>query len=307
MLRKLIRFYNRNVKKIWTVIIVLVFLFSVRNILNDFYKNRNAEIAKRNQNKVVKQDNYEKHSESLVSGKKVSENYQDKFGKLIDEFLKHCINHEPESAYTLLSNDCKSVFYQTEEIFQKKYYEKRFKGDKKYNFQSWTSDNEYVYLVKVFDNMLTTGKSSEKGYIEDYITVVKEGEEYRLNVNAFINKKIRDKKVSISEGISIKVKNSFIFMDYEIAEFEIINKSNNELVVDSKERTDSIYLLDDTNIKFEALTYENEESEFKVYPNEKKKIKIKYTNPYRDNKSVKKFIFDDVRVNGEVKKIEIEI
>ena len=306
-MRKLIRFYNRNVKKIWTFIIVVVFLFLFRNILNDFYKNRNAEMLKKNQNKVVKEDNYEKQSESLVSGKKVSKNYQDKFGKLIDEFLKHCINHEPESAYVLLSNDCKSVFYQTDEIFQKKYYEKRFKGDKKYNFQSWTSDNEYVYLVKVFDNMLTTGKSSEDGYIEDYITVVKEGEEYRLNVNAFINKKIRDKKISVSEGISIKVMNSFIFMDYEIVEFEIINKSNNELLLDSNEKTDNIYLLDDTNIKFEALTYENEGIEFKVYPNEKKKIKIKFTNPYRDNKSVKKIIFDDVRVNGEVKKIEIEV
>ena len=304
---KIIRFYNRNVKKIWTVVIVVALFFVLRNVLNEFYKNKNNEVSKKNQNIVIKEDNYEKQSESLVSGKKVSENYQDKFGKLIDNFLKYCTNHEPERAYGLLSNNCKSILYQTEEIFEKKYYEKRFRGDKKYNFQSWTSNDQYIYLVKVFDNMLTTGKSSEKGHIQDYITVVKEGEEYKLNINGFVNKKIRDRKISISEGVSIKVKNSFIFMDYEIAEFEIINNSSNELILDTMEKTDSIYLMDDSNIKFEGLTYENEKSEFRIYPNEKKIINIKFTNPYRDNKKTKKYIFEDIRYNGEFKKIEIEV
>ena len=306
-MRKIIRFYNKNVRKIWTIIIVVAFLFLIRNILNEAYKNKNEELNEKGKNIIIKEENYEKQSESLVSGKKVSEKYQDKFGNLIDSFLKYCINHEPEKAYGLLSNNCKTLLYPTEEIFEKKYYMNKFKGDKKYTFQSWTSNEQYIYLIKVYENMITTGLSNEKSFITDYITVVKQGEDYKININGFVNKKARNLEVIVCDDISMRVKNSFIFMDYEIVEFEIANNTDNDLILDTKEKMDSIYLVDDTNIKFSALVYENEENDFIIESNKNKKINLKFNNPYRDTKEVKKFVFDNIRIKGENKKIEINL
>ncbi len=304
---KLFRFYNRNNKKIWTVVIIIAFIFLLRNTLNQFYKDKNKEVSDKKENIVIKDDKYENQSESLVSGKKVSENYQDKFGKLVDSFLIYCTNHEPERAYGLLSNDCKSILYPTQEVFQKKYYNNRFNGDKKYSFKSWTSNDQYVYLVKVFDNMLATGKSSDKDYMQDYITVVKEGNDYKLNIDNFVGKKVRNKEIKVDTDLSIEVKYSEIFMDYEITEFVVKNYSNNIVIMDSRKNSDTVYLVDSSNIKFEALTYENGENDFRIYPNEEKKIRIKYTNPYRDKKKTEKYIFSDVYFNGKVKNIEIDL
>ena len=146
-MRNIIRFYNQNRMKIFIILLAIIFIFVIIQLLNSLEaekvenKNSNVNTAE------VQEKNYDKESESIVSGKYVSGTYKQEFGNLIDSFLSYCKNHEPEKAYELLSQDCKNVLYPTLEFFKEAYYNDIFSGDKMYSFQSWTSRDTYIYLV----------------------------------------------------------------------------------------------------------------------------------------------------------------
>ncbi len=296
----LIRFYNQNRERIWLAIIFIVFIVLIVNVLNSIYKDKAEEQKKQNassSNNQVK--DYTHESKSLVSENDVPEYYKKDFGNLIDNFLTYCKNHEPEKAYDLLSQSCKEILYQNnEKIFEEQYYEPRFSKDKSYSFQSWTSGETYVYMVKIFDNMLATGNGGSEKYIQDYISIVKEDELYRLNTEGLVAKVDRNKEVS-SDGVTFTIMNSAIYMDYEIATFVVKNETQYDILIDSREKTDTMYAVDGNNISFEAMAFENSDDDFIVPYGEEKVIKIKFSNPYRDRNNAVKYVFSDVYMDAE--------
>lgn len=293
---KVFRLYNQNRIKVWITILILIFAIVIIRTLNEIYKgdkDQNNTIAENvTENKV----SYENQSKSLVSGGTVSETHQDEFGKLIDNFLTYCKNHEPEKAYGLLSQDCKNILYPNEKIFEQQYYKNKFTGEKKYSFQSWTSNETYIYFVKIFNNMLATGTGSSENYIQDYISIVKENDTYKLNVNGFVGKAQR-KAEKNKDGLTIKVNYSEIYMDYEIVNVTVKNNTENTVLLDSRKSTATTYLLDANDNKFEAMLYENSEDELTINSGEEKEIKIKFSNPYREKMNAKEYVFSDIYMN----------
>ena len=287
------RLYNQNRRNVWVAILVIIFVLLIIRTLNVIYrdaKNQDNTIVKNNTENEV---SYKNQSESLVSGGSVSEAHQEQFGKLIDNFLTYCKNHEPEKAYGLLSEDCKNILYPNETIFEQQYYKNKFTSEKKYSFQSWTSKDTYIYRVKIFNNMLATGTGNSEKYIQDYISIVKENDSYKLNVNGFVGKVQRNKEAS-KKGVTIKVNNSEIYMDYEIINITVKNSTENTILLDSRKNSNSIYEIDANNNEFEAITYENSEDDFIVEPGEEKQIKIKFSNPYREQMTAIKYVFSDI-------------
>ena len=293
---KVFRLYNQNRIKVWITILILIFAIVIIRTLNEIYKgdkDQNNTIAENiTENKV----SYENQSKSLVSGGTVSETHQDEFGKLIDNFLTYCKNHEPEKAYGLLSQDCKNILYPNEKIFEQQYYKSKFTGEKKYSFQSWTSKETNIYLVKIFKNMLATGTGSSENYIQDYISIVKENDTYKLNVNGFVGKAQR-KAEKNKDGLTIKVNYSEIYMDYEIVNVTVKNNTENTVLLDSRRSTATTYLLDVNDNKFEAMLYECSEDDLIINPGEEKEIKIKFSNPYREKVNAKEYVFSDIYMN----------
>ena len=287
------RLYNQNRRNVWVAILVIIFVLLIIRTLNGIYRD-----AKNQDNTIVKNTtenevSYKNQSESLVSGGSVSEAHQEQFGKLIDNFLTYYKNHEPEKAYGLLSEDCKNILYPNETIFEQQYYKNKFTSEKKYSFQSWTSKDTYIYRVKIFNNMLATGTGNSEKYIQDYISIVKENDSYKLNVNGFVGKVQRNKEAS-KKGVTIKVNNSEIYMDYEIINITVKNSTENTILLDSRKNSNSIYEIDANNNEFEAITYENSEDDFIVEPGEEKQIKIKFSNPYREQMTAIKYVFSDI-------------
>lgn len=313
----ILRFYNQNRIKIWIIVILIIFGFTIIQILNNAIKenekNQENVIGKSNEVNVSK---YTKESESIVSGGNVGQNYQDEFGDLLDNFLKYCINEDYDKAYDLLSDDCKETLYKSEDLFITGYCKNKFTKIKKYNFQSWSSSNGiYIYLVKIFDDMLTTGKDNTQNYIQDYLTIVKENDSYKINVGGFIGKNNINKKIS-KNGITINVPNSYIYMDYQIYDLTISNTTKNTICISSKEQND-IYLIDENETKFDALVSENAMDDFVLKSGEKKNIKIKFNASYRANLKIQNVMFekvikdyDNFKINNEYKdfeQIEIEL
>ena len=273
---------------------------------NSMYKKRSEDRNKEIQSGEYIQK-YHNESESMVSGGYVPDSVREDFGDLIDSFFNYCKNHEPEKAYGLISNDCKQLLYPTEEVFEEQYYKNKFKADKLYSFQSWTASDTYIYLVKIFDNMLATGSGSSQEYIQDYVSVVKENGEYKLNINSYIGRVSIAKKYS-KDGLTIEVLDRYIFMDYGIYSLKIQNNSGSTVLLDSMEETNKTYVVDEDNIKSEAMLYENTKDDLTIIPNTEKEIQIKFSDVYQEKNMIEKMVFEDVRVDLDMKmKIEIDI
>ena len=187
---KLLRFYNQNRKKLWFIVAIIVFVLIIIQLLNSVAKQQNEEKIRQteiNKNQETTLNNvvsYDKQSEAIISNDNVSKNVKNTNGQLLDKFFTYCVNHKPEEAYELLSTDIKNNMYQSEAIFESLYYQSKFEGNKQYSFQAWTTrgDSSNTYKVKIFDDILSTGKA-DSGYVEDYVTVIKEDDNYKLNIN----------------------------------------------------------------------------------------------------------------------------
>ncbi len=295
-MHRLLRFYNQNRMKIWALILGVIFILLVIQVFNSIARKDREE-----QNREILEEettlsnvvSYDKQSESIISEEDVPEQYREDFGNVIEQFFTYCIQHEPQKAYNLLSQDTINTLYPTEELFENLYYTEKFKGNKEFSYQNWIKSGKlYIYQVKIFDNMLTTGKANNT-YYEDYVTIIPEEGEYKLNINQLIGVKNIYQKYS-SDELDITVKDSQVFMDYEIYSFEIKNKTDKTILLDTREDTDSTYLLDDVNNQYSALLYENNEEELIIQPGENKTISIRFSDVYREGIVITQIHFSDI-------------
>ena len=311
---KLLRFYNQNRKKLWFIVAIIVFVLIIIQLLNNVAKQQNQEEIKQmksNENKETTLNNvvsYDKQSEAIISGGSVSKNVKNRNGELLDKFFTYCVNHNPEKAYELLSTDIKNNMYQSEALFENLYYKSKFEGNKQYSFQAWTtrSNSSNTYQVKIFDDMLSTGKV-DSGYVEDYVTVIKEDDTYKLNISNYIGKnRIMSEvtKVKQNDSISMQVINQYIYKDYQIFDVAVRNDSNSAILLDTRENTKATYLVDSNGIKYEAILYENNINDLTIDSNQVKKIQIKFNVVNRDDLEVKSINFDNIVLNYEQYKLK---
>ena len=247
---------------------------------------------------------YYEESKSIISDENVNKKYRDYYGEAIDEFYTLCVNHNPQDAYELLSDKMKILEYPTEDIFEKEYYNSKFEGNKQYSFQSWITGEKDIYIVRIYDNMLESGKSSDNEAIEDYVTIVPYGDKFKLNINSYVETMNLEKSGS-NNSIKIKAKSADLYIDYAIYTFEVKNNTENTIFLDSRKTNDTIYLSSGGNKRFEGFLYENNDEEFKIEPMQFKTVKIKFNISYRFNKKIKYIFFNNIINNDEVSKVLI--
>lgn len=295
---KLYRYINKNFVKIIIIIIVVIFLLSMIAIINNLSgesrKRKNEDVIENQIAKNNLNNTYENESKSMVSQGDMSIEKQKSLGETVDSFLKYCINGDYQNAYNLLSSDCKTVLYPNLDLFIQSYCDK-FSGNKQYSFQSWTSKNSYIYYVKIFDNMLSTGKDYNS-YVEEYISVVSENQEYKVNVNGFLGKKDINKSAE-KNNIKINVLESDIYMNYQTFKVKIENYTDYTIMLDSLEDVNSVYVVDNNQAKFESLLSELNKEDLIVNSNKYKILDIKFSNKYRDDVSIDKIVFNSVIPN----------
>ena len=144
-----------------------------------------------------------------------------------------------------------------------------------------------------------------KKYIQDYFSIVQENDDYKLNINSFIGKVNVNKNVN-KDNVTITVKNKYVYMDYSIYTIDIKNDSSNTVVLDSRKKAATTYIVDENNVNFEALLYENDSSDFSIEPNSEKQIQVKFSDSYRDSIKYEKMVFSDICLDG-INKISLEL
>lgn len=300
-MNKFISWYNSNRRRFWTIVIIVILIFAVIRITDEFLKQRQND---RNQNtnrvdinsslnSISMQDN-----KSVITGQKMTEEQVDSL-KILDDFASLCSANKFNEAYNLLSEDCKSEMYPTVNNFKNNYYNKVFAGKEKIvSADNWIGN---IYKVQFADNPLASGTYTSENVVEDYITIVTDNEGNRkLNINSFIRKQSLNKEQETS-NITVKVLEKYAYMDYEIYTFEITNNTNSSILLNNNSASgEAMYVEDANGIRYSAYTHELSEAYLKLASKETRKIKIKYYNKYGSNKEIKSVVFGRVILDYEV-------
>lgn len=313
-MNRIMRIWNRNRRKILIIIMVMVFLFGFLQLLNFLEKNK-KEKTEENHIEIENIEQIVTNSliteQSTITGEILDSNKLKKDRQIIETFFDYCNNGDVGKAYNLLSEDCKKEMYTDEESFKNAYYLKAFSDGKKiYTMENWIGN---TYKVNLKENILETGNSTDYAR-QDLITIIKQGNEEKLNINNYIGKK-KINKIKEVKDINIEVIEEQKYKDYTVYAIEVDNKSDERIALDDLVNIESIYVQDKNDIQYPAFTNEISQAQLVVGPKVKKGIKIKFYNSYSSTKKINKLVFsrvnfdynDETNQNNNFLKIEIDI
>ena len=186
---KLLRYWNQNKRKIIITIAVIAFVFIIIQVANQIVKKQNADKINNNRtNTISKVTDLQKPTRSTITGQNVSETVTKENTDIIKTFVDYCNNNQTQKSYELLSNDCKEEFNNNINEFINDYYNRIFKTKKTYNLELlYTEAGSYTYKITYYeDNLLATGGTGANNNFEDYITIINQDGERKLNINNFI-------------------------------------------------------------------------------------------------------------------------
>lgn len=308
MLNNLIRKYNRNRREIWIVVVIIAFIIGFRYALTSYMKNdrigssNNATTYFPNNN----QNDYPILNNKIYEDKNVSKNSEE-ISNTIKTFIEYCNNRQVEEAYDMLSEDTKYNLYKSKTEFVKNYYITFFKTKKIYNMQAWiTSGGYYTYKVEFDEDLLSTG-GADSNKIEEYYTVVKENEKYKININRYIGN-IEINKITEKNNVKITVLSKNIYLDNIEYKIKVENLSNNTIVLDTKNTKRTTALMDSNNFEYPAYMYKLLENDLTVYSGETKEINIQFNQQYNAKYYNTKIVFNNFNLdNNSNKKTIFEV
>lgn len=287
-MNKFVRFYNQNKEQLFITLIIIVMIITVIQILNRFAKNDKEEENIINNQEVVSEQQQiaEDSKQSVISNNKVDEDEFKAESRVIDNFIKYCNNGKVEQAYNLLTDECKQNIYPTVNDFANNYVSKMFKTYKTYSIQNYI-DN--TYIIRLTEDMLSTGKSNNGVAYQDYFTI----QNNKLNINEYLGRKTINSSGE-SNKIKISVLYKDVFMDYEKYTIEVYNGTQKNIKVDSLEGTKSIYLENSNQLKFPSYSHELIHSLLEIPQGGTRKLEVKFYNKYISTNQVERMTFSDI-------------
>lgn len=292
-MNKFIRWYNQNRKMIWMTIGIIALIIVVIQLFNYWSKVDNEKTLQQ-ANQTQSTNNVKDYNsinleetQSTLTGENLSSNQLSQI-ETIDLFMEYCNNQQISEAYSLLTEDCKQEMYPTEDVFKEAYYDQVFENQKKNaSVENWI-DN--IYKVSINDDFLTTGKYTKENTKQDYITVEKEDDIYKLNINGYIGKKEINRS-NEQNGVQIEVLEEKTYMDYQIFKLRVKNNTDSTIMLDDKQNIKAMYIEDKNGIQYSAYTHEIGESDLEISPRETKEMEIKYYSKYGSEKEIRKVVF----------------
>lgn len=286
-------FYYQNKEKIWKVVLIIAFLLGIIYFLNWQTEEKMKESPSTSNNTTVNYSDGENNTyisdKSAISGGTVTEKDVEKINDTISKFLQYCKNEKKEEAYNMLSADCKETEYDTLEKFQEKYLDKKFSKDDVYEIENWLNN---TYKITISKDLLSTGDANAQKRIE-YITIVTENSEKKLNVNSYIGQKDINKEKT-EKNVKITVVSKKKYLDYEIYNFKIENLSDKTININTLQKIGTMHLEDSNGNKYNAYSHEILEEDLEIKSKRKIDISIKYANSYSSRTNIEKIVFENI-------------
>lgn len=299
----LIRYYNQNRKKIWGILIIIFFAFILLQLFSYIHKETNKKKLNTT-NSINIETNVNTNNtkliskESAITGETMTNEEIKNTMFIIDQFISFCNNKELEQAYNLLTDECKNKIYHTLESFEQGYYNDVFGGEvKKCSVENWVNN---IYKVKITEDILSTGRSNNGYSKQDYITVKKEENGYKLNINNYIgNTEIN--QITKQDNISMEVLNKDTYMEYEEYTIKVTNETENTILLDGKSDVKSLYLQDSNGKQYSSYSHQLTEPMLTISSGETKEVTIRFYSAYQSTKEIQYIVFSDLLLyNGQL-------
>lgn len=274
------RFFKKYKKIIIFIVIAWAIIFTVNYLLKNMPKE---EIPK---------TTYEPNV-SVMTEDEVPEKWQATIESTIDTFVQRCNNKEYESAYNMLSDDCKDAVYPTLSSFQK-YVDNRFKEKRSYSIQNFSNvGKQYIYDVNLMDDLMATGLTNKEFYYnEEKFVFTEDDKSLKLAISGFV----RRNNLNIfaeDENLKVNILYKDVYYDHEIYSVTLTNRSTHPIVI-----ADGT-----TNNEVVINTGEDERSEKNVgtygivlQPNESKSYKFQFNKYCDDGNAPTYMMFNNIRV-----------
>lgn len=306
MLRKLRILYHNNKTKIWLILGIIIFVYVIIKMFNAQIKKENEEKINNGTNQNFQVTTYLPSSQtSVMTNSSTTKENLKKDTEIIKNFIDFCNDNNIEEAYNLLSQQCKDELYKNINDFYNKYYKNIFNEKRSYDIENWASSKNITYKVKYLNDIMSSGTVNDE-YIEEYITVVTENNEKKLNINQFIGKEELNLKQE-TDNLNITVVNKYVYYDYE--EYEIIfeNNTDKNIILDTKENTESVYIEDTKDVKYTWFGNEVPNSYLNLNSGESKRLRLKFNEIYTGKKTDSTIYLTDVNIDGQEEKATIKI
>lgn len=306
MLRKLRILYHNNKTKIWLILGIIIFVYIIIRMFNAQIKKENEEKINNGTNQNFQVTTYLPSSQtSVMTNSSTTKENVKKDTEIIKNFIDFCNDNNIEEAYNLLSQQCKDELYKNINDFYNKYYKNIFNEKRSYDIENWASSKNITYKVKYLNDIMSSGTVNDE-YIEEYITVVTENNEKKLNINQFIGKEELNLKRE-TDNLNITVVNKYVYYDYE--EYEIIfeNNTDKNIILDTKENTESVYIEDTKDVKYTWFGNEVPNSYLNLNSGESKRLRLKFNEIYTGKKTDSTIYLTDVNIDGQEEKATIKI
>ena len=306
MLRKLRILYHNNKTKIWLILGIIIFVYVIIKMFNAQIKKENEEKINNGTNQNFQVTTYLPSSQtSVMTNSSTTKENLKKDTEIIKNFIDFCNDNNIEEAYNLLSQQCKDELYKNINDFYNKYYKNIFNEKRSYDIENWASSKNITYKVKYLNDIMSSGTVNDE-YIEEYITVVTENNEKKLNINQFIGKEELNLKRE-TDNLNITVVNKYVYYDYE--EYEIIfeNNTDKNIILDTKENTESVYIEDTKDVKYTWFGNEVPNSYLNLNSGESKRLRLKFNEIYTGKKTDSTIYLTDVNIDGQEEKATIKI
>lgn len=299
MLNQIIRYFNQNKRKIIIGVAVIAFLIILLITVNSIIgQNQPQENTDPNDYTVT---DLEKPDESIISDVNLSEETAKINSEIIKSFVEACNNKNYEQAYNLLSAECKEVEYPTLQDFQNDYIKHIMENSVSYQLELWTVYDGYItYRVTFYEgNLLQNGGiPPEENYV-DYITLLQEENEIKLNINKFvkreeINKSAKDRDIEII----INARN--VYMDYEIYNITFKNYSEKNILINDGQDSNNMFITDQNGNQYISYINEIPLTSLGLKPGFQKILNVKFAKAYNTYREVRYITFQNIILDSEL-------
>lgn len=290
MLNKYIRYFNQNRLKVFVIAFIIILAMLIIQALNSYLKELNQQELKNIENRVeLNLETKPAISSGEVNTKQAIENE-----KLIQQFVTYCNLKDTQKAYELLSDDCKTFLFPTQQDFIKNYYNIIFTNYKDYAIEVWISEGNLItYKIRYTNDALADGGYKGSETIEDYYTIVKNGDDYKLNINKLVNVEKTNTKLT-NDNFSITILTRENYIDYQIYEVQFDNESDFDVKIYDTIANSKWCIIDQNDREYSAFLEEIADSNLQIRSKGNERLKIKYAKMYNPERKITKINFENM-------------
>ena len=273
------RYLRENMLKIIIILVLILFGTSIYNMI----LNYNTEVRP-----IVTKD----IETPVISNQKFPSKIQEEGLKKINQFLNYVKEDKIDLAAEMLTEDAKYYSFKNKKEAIG-YIIEVYKG-KKYDIKPYAKvGNDYIYQVKVFEDILETGLTNTIYSFTDTKMIIKnENGKIGLNIRGYIGK-YKSSGFYEDNNLKVNIKGKNVWVEHEDYLLEITNRTNNYLVLKDKSNNTALAAsLEVGNSNRKLIDKEN----IILKPLETRNILLRFPKMYFADKDATAINLDSIRV-----------